>query len=67
MGYIHHVENFHFWSSGLGDMELNNLGQGPSEMVKVIWLRCLAFNIFWQLHFQELSLYRYWQLLSVAL
>ena len=32
MGYIHHVENFHFWSSGLGDMELNNLDQGDMEL-----------------------------------
>ena len=47
-------------------MGLNNLGQGPPETVKVICHRCLAFNIFWQLHFQEISLSRCWEL-SVAL
>ena len=58
MGYIHHRKNFQFWSSGSGDMGLNNLHQGPPKTAKVICLRCLAFNIFWQLHFQELCLYR---------
>ena len=29
MGYIHHAKNFQFWSSGSGDMGLNNLHQGP--------------------------------------
>ena len=55
MGYIHHTKNFQFWSSGSGEMGLNNLGQGLPEMVKVICLKCLAFNIFWQLHLQGLS------------
>ena len=41
MGYIHHAKNFQFWSSGSGDMGLNNLGQGLPEMVKVI---CLMFG-----------------------
>ena len=51
MGYIHHAKNFHFWSSGLVDMGLNNLGRGTPETVIAICLRCLVFNIFWQLHF----------------
>ena len=59
MGYIHHAKNFRFWSSGLGDMGLNNLGRGTPETVIAICLRCLVFNIFWQLHFQGLRLYRY--------
>ena len=46
MGYIHHAKDFQFWSSGSGDMGLNNLHQGLPEMVKVICLRCLALNIF---------------------
>ena len=50
MGYIHHAKNFHFWSSGLVDMGLNNLGRGTPETVIAICLRCLVFNIFWQLH-----------------
>ena len=66
MGYIHHAKYFRFQSSRSGDMGLNNLGQGPPETVKVICHRCLTFNIFWQLHFQEISLSRYLEL-SVAL
>ena len=66
MGYIHHAKYFCFQSSGSGDIGLNNLGQGPPETVKWVCHRCLAFNIFWQLHFQEISLSRCWEL-SVAL
>ena len=51
MGYIHHAKNFHFWSSGLVDMGLNNLGRETPETVIAICLRCLVFNFFWQLHF----------------
>ena len=46
MGYIHHAKDFQFWSSGSGDMGLNNLCQGPLEMVRVMCLRFLALNIF---------------------
>ena len=46
MGYIHLAKHFQFCSSGSGDMGPNNLHQGPPEMVKVMCLRCLAFNIF---------------------
>ena len=59
MGYIHHAKNFLFHSIGSGDIRLNDLAQGPPKMVKAICLRCSAFNIFWQLHFQEPILYRY--------
>ena len=52
--------------SGSGDMGLNNLAGGLLKTVKVICFRYFAFNIFWQLHFQERSLYRYKQP-SVAL
>ena len=55
MGYSHHAKYFHFQSCGSGDIGLNNLGRGPPEMVKVM----MAFNIFWQLHFQQISLSRY--------
>ena len=59
MGFIQYVKNFHFWSSDSRDIQLNNLAPGPGETAIVICLRCLASKIFWQLHFQELSFYRY--------